>query len=254
MYFFYKQGEVFLVSVSMSNFIEKRDMTVKLNNVQIEESWKAVLSDEFQQPYFETIKQFLLNEKKGGKIIYPKGSLIFNAFNSTPFNQVKVVILGQDPYHGPNQAMGLSFSVPKGEKIPSSLRNIYKELQTDIEDFTMPNHGDLTRWASQGVFLLNAFLTVQHKQPASHQKIGWQTFTDAVIRKLSEEKEGLVFLLWGSFARKKKSLIDTSKHHIFESVHPSGLSANRGFFGSKPFSKTNAVLIKQGKTPINWQV
>jgi len=229
-------------------------MSVKVTNVNIEESWKKVLMHEFQQPYFATIKQFLINEKKAGKIIYPPGPLIFNAFNSTPFPDVKVVILGQDPYHGPNQAMGLSFSVPIGEKIPSSLRNIYKELQTDIDGFTMPKHGDLTKWTNQGVFLLNAFLTVRHKQPASHQKIGWQTFTDAVIRKLSEEREGLIFLLWGSFAKKKKTLIDTSKHHIFESVHPSGLSAHRGFFGSKPFSKTNNILIQQGKKPINWQV
>ena len=229
-------------------------MSVKVNNVQIEASWKAVLAEEFQQPYFAAIKQFLIHEKKNGKTIYPPGKLLFNAFNTTPFNEVKVVILGQDPYHGPNQAMGLSFSVPKGEKIPSSLRNMYKELQTDIDGFIMPNHGDLSAWSNQGVFLLNAFLTVEHKQPASHQKIGWDKFTDAVIRKLSEEREGVVFLLWGSFARKKKSLIDTSKHYVFESVHPSGLSANRGFFGSKPFSKVNKVLAEQGKTLINWQV
>ncbi len=224
----------------------------KITNVQIDPSWKEVLQDEFQQPYFAAIKQFLVQEKKAGKTIYPPGPLIFNAFNTTPFNEVKAVILGQDPYHGPRQAMGLSFSVPKDVRIPASLRNIYKELHDDV-GIPIPNHGDLTSWAQQGVFLLNAMLTVEHKKAGSHKKIGWQKFTDAVIRTLSEKREGIVFLLWGNFARSKKALIDQMKHHVLEAVHPSPLAGN-AFLGCKHFSKANELLSKQGKTPVDWGI
>jgi uracil-DNA glycosylase len=178
-----------------------------MSNVKIEESWKAALSDQFEQPYFQGIATFLRKAKADGKTIYPPGSLIFNAFNTTPFEQVKVVILGQDPYHRPGEAMGLSFSVPRGVRIPPSLKNIYKELHEDL-GVPIPNHGDLTKWAEQGVFLLNAMLTVERSQAGSHKKIGWQNFTDSVIRKLSHDREGLVFMLWGNFAKRKKELID----------------------------------------------
>lgn len=225
-----------------------------MNDVKIEASWKKLLDEEFEQPYFSEIKNFLVKAKAEGKRVYPSGKLIFNAFDTTPVHQVKVVIIGQDPYHGENQAMGLSFSVPRTEKVPSSLQNIYKELVTDIPNFEKPKHGDLTKWAEQGVFLLNACLTVEHKTANAHKNIGWHQFTDAVIRKLSTERTGLVFLLWGSFAKKKKALIDTTKHHVLESVHPSGLSAHRGFFGCKHFSQTNELLEKQGLSGIDWQV
>ena len=218
--------------------------------VQIEESWKQVLNDEFQQPYFAAIKQFLVQAKQEKKTIYPPGPLIFNAFNKTPFDAVKVVILGQDPYHNPGEAMGLSFSVPKGVRTPPSLVNIYKEINRDL-GLPIPPHGDLTHWAEQGVLLLNAMLTVEAKQPASHQKIGWQTFTDAVIRRLSEQKEGVVFLLWGKFAQSKKALIDQTKHYVFEAAHPSPLAGD-AFQGCGHFSSANEVLVKQGKTPIDW--
>jgi uracil-DNA glycosylase len=200
------------------------------------------------------LRQFLKNEKQAGNKIYPKGSDIFNAFNKTPFDKVEVVILGQDPYHGENQAHGLSFSVQKGITIPPSLRNIYKELQTDIPVFIIPGHGDLTKWAEQGVLLLNASLTVRAGIPGSHQKKGWEEFTDNVIKTISDKKEGIVFILWGSFAQAKAELIDKAKHHIIKSPHPSPFSADRGFFGSKPFSKTNEILIKEGKKPIDWQI
>ncbi|MEM6725314.1 MAG: uracil-DNA glycosylase [Bacteroidota bacterium] len=225
----------------------------KVTNVQIHESWKAVLADEFQKDYFGLIKQFLVREKQAGKTIYPPGSLIFNAFNSTPFDQVKVVILGQDPYHGPRQAMGLSFSVPRDVRTPASLKNIYKELATDLPGFQIPNHGDLTHWANQGVFLLNAMLTVEHKKAGSHKKIGWQYFTDAVIKTLSDQREGLIFLLWGNFARAKAEMIDISKHHVLEAAHPSPL-AGGAYFGSKHFSQANQLLEQQGKSPIDWQI
>ena len=178
-----------------------------MSNVKIEASWKAALSNEFEQPYFDTVAQYLRQAKAENKVVYPPGSLIFNAFDTTPFDQVKVVILGQDPYHNPGQAMGLSFSVPRGVSVPPSLRNMYKEL-SDSTDFNTPRHGDLTAWAEQGVFLLNAMLTVEKNKPGSHKDIGWQNFTDAVIRTLSTEKEHLVFLLWGAFAQKKRSLIE----------------------------------------------
>ncbi|RMG77077.1 MAG: uracil-DNA glycosylase [Bacteroidetes bacterium] len=223
-----------------------------MSQVQIEESWKKALAGEFEKPYFAQLAQFLRQEKKAGKIIYPPGPLIFNAFNQTPFEAVKVVILGQDPYHNPGQAMGLSFSVPKGVRTPHSLKNIYKELAADL-GCDIPNHGDLTKWAKQGVFLLNAMLTVVKNQPASHRNIGWQLFTDAVIRTLSEKREGLVFMLWGGFARKKKALIDPFKHLVLEAAHPSPL-AGGAFFGSRHFSAANEYLRQQGKTPIDWQI
>jgi uracil-DNA glycosylase len=221
-----------------------------MSQVTIEESWKAILTDEFEQPYFKAIAGFLRQEKANGKIIYPPGSLIFNAFNLTPFHLVKVVILGQDPYHNPGEAMGLCFSVPRGVSIPPSLINIYKELQADV-GFTPPSHGDLRRWCEQGVFLLNAMLTVEHRRPASHQKIGWQNFTDAVIGKLSAQRQGLVFLLWGGFARKKKALIDATRHCVLEAAHPSPLAGN-AFQGCRHFSQANAYLISQEQSPVDW--
>ena len=220
----------------------------------LEPSWLKVLGDEFDKPYMANLRKFLKDEKDAGYKIFPKNADIFNAFNKTPFDQLEVVILGQDPYHGENQAHGLSFSVQKGITIPPSLRNIYKELTTDIPGFVTPNHGDLTEWAEQGVLLLNASLTVRANMPGSHQKRGWETFTDAVIKKISEEKTGIVFILWGAFAQAKAELIDQTKHFIIKSPHPSPFSADRGFFGSKPFSKTNGILIKEGRKPINWQI
>ena len=222
--------------------------------IELEPSWLEVLGDEFDKDYMVQLRQFLKNEKQAGNKIYPKGSDIFNAFWKTPFSNLKVVILGQDPYHGENQAHGLSFSVQKGITIPPSLRNIYKELQTDIPGFKIPNHGDLTEWAEQGVLLLNASLTVRAGLPGSHQKKGWEEFTDNVIKTISDKKEGVVFILWGSFAQAKAGLIDETKHHIIRSPHPSPFSADRGFFGSKPFSKTNEILIQEGKKEIDWQI
>ncbi|MBN8682782.1 MAG: uracil-DNA glycosylase [Chitinophagales bacterium] len=222
------------------------------SNVQIEASWKLALADEFEKEYFQKLRAFLKQEKQSGAIIYPPGSLIFNAFEQTPFAAVKVVILGQDPYHNPGEAMGLSFSVPHGIRIPPSLLNIYKELQTDL-GIPVANHGDLSQWAKQGVLLLNAMLTVRAGQPASHQQIGWQDFTDAVIRKLSDEREGLIFMLWGNFAKTKKALIDTQKHHVLEAAHPSPL-AKGAFFGCKHFSKANVLLEQSGLQGIDWRV
>jgi len=218
--------------------------------VQIEEGWKLALNDEFNKPYFPLIKQFIVEQKAKGKTVYPPGSLVFNAFNLTPYHQLKVVILGQDPYHGPGQAEGLCFSVPQGIKPPPSLVNIFKELKTDL-GITPPNHGSLVKWAQQGVLLLNASLTVNAGEANSHAKCGWQTFTDAVIKKISDDKEGIVFLLWGNFARAKKVLIDTNKHFVLEAAHPSPLSGG-AFFGSRHFSQTNEILKKQGKTEIDW--
>jgi len=227
-------------------------MSEKIQQVQIEESWKRVLSDEFEQPYFAAIKDFLVGEKRAGKIIYPPGPLIFNAFNQTPFDKVKVVILGQDPYHNPGEAMGLCFSVPKGVRVPPSLVNIFRELERDLE-LPIPNHGDLTHWARQGVLLLNAMLTVEAGKPASHQKIGWQTFTDAVIRRISDLKEGVVFLLWGNFAKGKKALIDETRHYVLTAPHPSPLAGD-GFVGCGHFSRANELLAKQGLEPIDWRL
>jgi len=228
-------------------------MPQKSLTVEIAPSWKEVLQEEFQKPYFQKLANYLKNEKQKGKIIYPKGSLIFNAFNSTPFDQVQVVILGQDPYHGAGQAMGLSFSVPRHIPVPPSLRNIYKELHRSCDSFQIPTHGDLSVWTDQGIFLLNAVLTVESGKPGSHAKIGWETFTNAVIEKLSAERDGIVFLLWGNFARQKRKLIHTGKHLILESRHPSPLAGN-AFQGNNHFADTNDYLVKNGKKPINWQV
>ncbi|WP_417603065.1 uracil-DNA glycosylase [Owenweeksia hongkongensis] len=219
---------------------------------EIHASWYDQLSNQFNSDYFTELKSFLISEK-AEQTVYPPGSKIFSAFNHTPFTSVKVVILGQDPYHGPGQANGLSFSVSPGIKIPPSLKNIYKEIEQDLK-LPLPNTGDLSKWADQGVLLLNAVLTVRHKQPGSHQKRGWETFTDAVIKKLSDEKNGVVFLLWGNFARSKKALIDSGKHHILEAPHPSPFSAHTGFFGCGHFSKANEILEKQGQKPIDWKV
>ncbi len=221
-------------------------------DVQLEESWKQALEAEFSKVYFRELVEFLKKEKRSGKAIYPPGKLIFNAFNTTPFEEVKVVILGQDPYHNPGEAMGLSFSVPKGVRVPPSLRNIYKELEQDI-NFKTPPHGDLSTWAAQGVFLLNAMLTVEHKKARSHQKAGWQYFTNAVIKTLSEQREGLVFMLWGNFAKNKRDLIDKNRHLVLEAAHPSPL-AGGAFFGNRHFSKANKYLTEQGLEPIDWRL
>lgn len=223
-------------------------------NVNIEESWKKILWNEFSQPYFLQLKSFLQAEKAAGHTLYPAGKDIFHAFEKTPFDAVKVVLIGQDPYHGPGQAHGLSFSVPKGIGIPPSLRNIYQELSTDIEGFTIPAHGNLEGWTEQGVLLLNATLTVRAKEAGSHQKKGWENFTDAVIHALNTQKQGLVFLLWGKYAQDKGAIIDTSRHHVLKCAHPSPFAAHSGFFGCKHFSKTNAYLIQNGQSPINWQI
>lgn len=222
-------------------------------NVKIEASWKEVLQDEFKKPYFKGITEHLKTEKEQGKTIYPPGSLIFNAFEQTPFENVKVVLLGQDPYHGPKQAMGLSFSVPDGVPPPPSLINIFKEIHDDI-GAPVPKTGNLTKWAQQGILLLNASLTVRAREPMSHSKIGWHHFTDTVIAKVSELKEGVVFLLWGKFAQEKTALINTKKHHVLKAAHPSPLAAHAGFFGCRHFSKTNEYLVKQGKDPIDWAI
>ena len=217
---------------------------------KIEESWREVLFDEFQKPYFRELKEFLVEEKQK-HTVYPQGSNIFAAFNNTPFSEVKVVILGQDPYHGVNQAHGLAFSVNDGVPFPPSLRNIFKELQDDM-GCRVPKSGNLIKWAKDGVFLLNTVLTVRATEAASHKSRGWEIFTDATIRALSEQKENLVFILWGSPAGAKASLIDAKKHLILKAPHPSPLSSYRGFFGSKPFSKTNEYLISKRVKPIEW--
>jgi uracil-DNA glycosylase len=221
--------------------------------IQIEDSWKTILSEEFAKPYFKEIKDFLKSEKNNNQIIYPSGQLIFNAFNSTPFQNVKVVILGQDPYHGKGQAHGLCFSVQDGVKAPPSLVNIFKEIKNDL-GINRSGNGNLQPWAGQGVFLLNAILTVRASQPASHREIGWENFTNTVIQKLSEEKENLVFLLWGKFAQNKQYLIKQSKHLVLTAPHPSPYSAHSGFFGCNHFSKTNSYLEKHGKPPIHWEI
>lgn len=222
-------------------------------DVKIDASWKEILKSEFSKPYFQQIVLHLKTEKLQGKIIYPPGSFIFNAFNTTPFDKVKVVILGQDPYHGPGQAHGLCFSVPHGIAPPPSLVNIFKELHEDI-GINIPSHGNLTHWAQQGVFLLNASLTVRAGEPMSHSKIGWAQFTDTVIRKISELKKNIVFLLWGRFAQEKKLLIDESKHLILRAAHPSPLSAHAGFLGCRHFSKANEYLMHNGIDPIDWKL
>lgn len=219
-------------------------------NPVIEESWLHELKDEFAKPYFIELKKFLVEERKH-HTIYPPGKLIFSAFNHTPFDKVEVVIIGQDPYHGPGQANGLCFSVSDGVPMPPSLVNIFKEIQNDL-GYPIPKSGNLERWADQGVLLLNATLTVRASEAGSHQGHGWERFTNTVIHHLSEKKEGLVFLLWGKFAQAKAELINTSKHHVLKAAHPSPFSVHNGFFGCKHFSKTNELLTAAGKHPIDW--
>lgn len=219
-------------------------------DVKIDEAWKKILKEEFDKPYFENIVLHLKTERSQGKVIYPSGSLIFNAFNTTSFDKVKVVILGQDPYHGPHQAHGLCFSVQNGVPPPPSLINIFKELHDDI-GVKIPSNGDLTNWAKQGVFLLNASLTVRAGDPMSHSRIGWAEFTNTVIRKISDLKDHVVFLLWGKFAQEKKILINESKHLVLKAAHPSPLSVT-GFLGCRHFSKTNEYLVKNGIDPVDW--
>jgi uracil-DNA glycosylase len=219
-------------------------------NPKIDDSWKSALSKEFENKYFSELKSFLVQEKKA-HIVYPPGGVIFEALNRTPLQRVKVVILGQDPYHGPGQAHGLCFSVPEGVAFPPSLQNIFRELQTDL-GIEYPLKGDLSAWADQGVLLLNATLTVRANLAGSHQGRGWEVFTDAVIRTISDLRENVVFLLWGKYAQNKKSMIDVGKHFVLEAPHPSPLSVYRGFFGCRHFSKTNEFLISKGLQPINW--
>jgi len=226
----------------------------KLNKVQLDDSWKYGLSEFLLSPKMDALKTFLIEEKKADKVIYPPNHLIFNALNTTPLDRVKVVIIGQDPYHGPNQAHGLSFSVQKGVALPPSLRNIFHELHNDL-GVKIPKHGDLTHWAEQGVLLLNAVLTVEAAQPTSHQKRGWEEFTDHIIDVLNEQREHIVFILWGAYAQRKGQRIDQNKHLILKAAHPSPLSANRGgFFGCKVFSKSNNYLKQHGIEPIDWQL
>ena len=221
-------------------------------SVQIEAGWKEALTAEFSKAYFLQLKAFLKEEKRAGQLIYPPGKQIFAAFDSTPFDQVKVVIIGQDPYHGPGQAHGLCFSVLPGVAIPPSLRNVYQELRDDV-GFTLPNHGYLQKWADQGVLMLNAMLTVRASQAGSHRKKGWEQFTTAAIQALNMKKEGIVFLLWGRYAQEKGAVIDRSRHHVLTAAHPSPL-ARTGFRGCRHFSQTNALLEQQGKGGIDWQV
>lgn len=220
---------------------------------QLHPSWQAVIGEEFDKPYMQSLRTFLKQEKVAGKIIFPPSSLIFNAFNHTPFDQVRVVIIGQDPYHGTGQAHGLSFSVPEGVALPPSLMNIFKEIEADL-GVKMSGKGDLTPWANQGVLLLNATLTVEMANAGSHQNRGWEAFTDAAIAALNAHRAGLVFVLWGSYAQKKGEMIDPKRHLILKSVHPSPLSAHRGFFGNHQFSKINEYLISQGQATIDWHV
>lgn len=224
-----------------------------MSNIKLHPSWLSVLGDEFELPYMKTLKQFLVTKKEQGKIIFPPGDVIFNAFNSTPFDAVKVVILGQDPYHGPNQAHGLCFSVLPDVRFPPSLLNIFKEIQQDLS-IAIPMQGNLQRWAEQGVLLLNATLTVEKNQAGSHQGKGWEQFTDKAIQQLNERREGLVFLLWGSYAQKKGQFIDKKKHFVLQAPHPSPLSAHRGFFGKKHFSQANDYLSQQGVELIDWRL
>ncbi|NBX00187.1 MAG: uracil-DNA glycosylase [Methylophilaceae bacterium] len=223
----------------------------------LDASWQAQLGEELNKPYMQSLRDFLKQEKSTGKTIYPANPLIFNAFNHTPFDKVRVVIIGQDPYHGDDkgqaQAHGLSFSVPQGVKPPPSLRNIFKEIEADL-GIKMSGEGDLTPWAKQGVLLLNATLTVEMANAGSHQKRGWEEFTDAAITALNDHKEGLVFVLWGSYAQKKGEIINNKRHLVLNSPHPSPLSAHRGFFGNHQFSQINAYLSGRGETPIKWQI
>ena len=220
---------------------------------QLHPSWQAVIGNELQKPYMQNLREFLKQEKAFGKVIYPPSPLIFNAFNHTPFDKVRVVIIGQDPYHGVGQAHGLSFSVPQGEKLPPSLMNIYKEISTDL-GLRMSGKGDLTAWAEQGVLLLNATLTVEQANAGSHQGRGWEQFTDAAIAALNFQREHLVFVLWVSYEQKQCAMINDKKHLVLKSVHPSPLSAHRGFFGNHQFSQINQYLLEHGQTPIDWQI
>lgn len=221
-------------------------------DVQIEKSWKEALGAEFEKPYFAALVQELHRQKQAGEVIFPPGGQIFKAFELCPLGKVKVVILGQDPYHGYGQAMGLSFSVPQGVEAPPSLKNIFKEIESDL-GIRMSGSPDLRPWAEQGVLLLNSVLTVRAGQPASHSRIGWQTFTDAVIKTISDRCEGVVFLLWGNYARSKAVLVDKSRHHVLEAPHPSPL-ARGAFFGCRHFSATNEILAAEGKSPIDWEL
>jgi uracil-DNA glycosylase len=223
------------------------------DRIKLEPSWKARLGEELKQPYMRDLREYLSSQLKNKKKIYPQPKEIFAALDHTPFKKVKVVILGQDPYHGPNQAHGLSFSVRPGIDIPPSLLNIYKEIETDL-GIKRPNHGHLQHWADQGVLLLNATLTVEAGKAGSHQRRGWEQFTDKIIDLLNRESEGVVFMLWGSYAQKKGEMIDRKKHLVLTAPHPSPLSAHRGFFGCRHFSKANEFLAKQGKTPIDWSL
>jgi uracil-DNA glycosylase len=234
----------------------KRLTNIIIRNMspQLEESWKEVLHEEFEKDYMIQLRTFLKKAKAEGKILYPSGKDIFNAFRHTPFDKVKVVVLGQDPYHGPGQAHGLSFSVQKGVHFPPSLQNIFKELSSEYKDFKNPPHGDLSQWADQGVLLLNATLTVEASLAGSHHKQGWEIFTDRVIQLLSEKRNGIVFLLWGRFAQSKATLIDQNRHFVLTSAHPSPFSAHSGFFGNNHFKKTNEILEREGKTKIDWQI
>jgi len=225
----------------------------KLEDLLVERTWLDALPGELQKPYMEKLSQFVTQEARGTIHIYPPPALVFNALNICPFDKVKVVIIGQDPYHGPGQAMGLCFSVPKGFKMPSSLVNIFKEIQQDV-GYPLPTHGNLERWAIQGVLLLNTVLTVREHQANSHAKRGWEVFTDAVIRALSLKKSGIIFILWGNSAQEKIRIIDTNKHHILKAAHPSGLSAHRGFFQCRHFSQANKILERLGSMPIDWQI
>ncbi len=227
-------------------------ITINIEDIKINDDWKEFLKEEFNKNYFLEIKKRYIQALNNNAIIYPPANLTFNAFNLTPLDGLKIVLLGQDPYHQPNQAMGLSFSVPYGVKIPPSLLNIYKELKTDL-DIEPSKSGDLSSWAKQGILLLNSILSVEAGKPASHSSWGWQEFSDAVISKLSLEKSGLIFMLWGNYAKSKKALIDTNKHFILEAAHPSPL-ARTGFLGCKHFSKANEILKNLGKNPINWQL
>lgn len=219
---------------------------------KLHQSWMSHIGAEFDQPYMKSLKQFLQQEKESGQTVYPRGNDIFNALNTTSFDKVRVVILGQDPYHGPGQAMGLSFSVPKDVPLPPSLQNIYKEIEAEYGT-KMPRTGDLTKWAEQGVLLLNATLTVRAANAGSHQNKGWEQFTDAIIRTLNDQHEHIVFMLWGSYAQKKGAFIDRQKHLVLQSPHPSPLSAHRGFLGNGHFKKANEYLEEHGLKPIDWQ-
>ncbi|MFA6945697.1 MAG: uracil-DNA glycosylase [Pedobacter sp.] len=223
-------------------------------SLKLEESWKEVLGAEFEKEYMKKLRSFLQSQLEEGRILYPRKGLIFNAFEHTPFHRVKVVILGQDPYHGANQAHGLSFSVQKGILLPPSLQNIFKELQAEYKDFPFPKHGDLSQWADQGVLLLNATLTVEASKAGSHQNQGWEQFTDQVIRTLSDQRNGIVFLLWGKYAQAKAGLIDMEKHYVLKAAHPSPFSAYNGFFGCGHFLKANEFLEKNGEKGIDWKI